>query len=63
MLDLFKVDTFSRQIQGPLLTKVEAIDAIETHGVNAAGNPALVGNSVPSVALERAMSQWSGMAE
>lgn len=95
MLDLFKVDTFSKQIQGPLLTKVAAsdrrgrplgqclnfatqdylalsyhpairqaaIDAIETYGVHAAGSPALVGNSVPSVSLERAMSQWLRMAE
>jgi glycine C-acetyltransferase len=40
-----------------------AIDAIETYGVHAAGSPALVGNCVPSVKLERAMSQWLDAAE
>jgi len=40
-----------------------AIDAIENHGVHAAGSPALVGNCVPSVRLERAMSQWLEAAE
>lgn len=95
MLDLFKVDTFSKQIQGPLLTQVSAsdrrgralgrclnfatqdylalsyhpaikqaaIEAVEAYGVHAAGSPALVGNSVPTVRLERAMSQWLGMQE
>lgn len=95
MLDLFKVDTFSKQIQGPLLNEVSAsdrrgrplgkclnfatqdylalsyhpairqaaIEAIEAYGVHAAGSPALVGNSVPSVRLERAMAQWLCMSE
>jgi glycine C-acetyltransferase len=40
-----------------------AIQAIETYGVHAAGSPALVGNSVPSVLLERALSQWLEMVE
>lgn len=95
LLDRFQVDTFSKQMQGPLLPQVTAsdrrgrslgqclnfatqdylalsyhpqirqaaIDAVEAHGVHAAGSPALVGNSVPSVALERAMAQWLKVAE
>lgn len=95
MLDRYQVDTFAKQIQGPLLTHVTAsdrrgrslgqclnfatqdylslsfhpairqaaIDAIETYGVHAAGSPALVGNCVPSVRLERALSEWLDMAE
>lgn len=40
-----------------------AIQAIETYGVHAAGSPALVGNCVPSVRLERAMAEWLCAAE
>jgi glycine C-acetyltransferase len=40
-----------------------AIEAVETFGVHAAGSPALVGNCVPSVRLERALSQWLDAAE
>jgi glycine C-acetyltransferase len=90
MLDRFQLDTFSKQIETPLLPYVTACDrqgrslgkclnfasqdylglsyhpairqaatdAIELYGVHAAGSPALVGNSVPSVRLEKAMAEW-----
>jgi glycine C-acetyltransferase len=95
ILGLYGVDTFAKQIHGPLLPMVDAMDrrgrslgtclnfasqdylalsfdpavreaarqAIDAHGVHAAGSPALVGNSQPSVALEEAMASWLQCAE
>lgn len=95
LLDRFHVDTFSKQIVGPLLPHVAARDrrgralgqclnfatqdymalsyhpairqaaaeAIEAYGVHAAGSPALVGNSVPSVQLEAELARWLQMSE
>jgi glycine C-acetyltransferase len=95
VLDRNHLDTFAKQIQGPLLPEVDAcdqqgralgrclnfatqdylglayhpairqaaIDAIEAHGVHAAGSPALIGNHVPSVQLEKAVADWLQCSE
>lgn len=95
MLSEFGVDTFAKQIHGPLLPSVKAADrrgralgdclnfasqdylalsfdeqirqavreAVDQHGVHAAGSPALVGNSAPTVRLEAVLSEWLQCAE
>lgn len=95
VLDRHHLDTFAKQIQGPLLPEVAAcdqrgrtlgqclnfatqdylalsyhpairqaaIDAIEAHGVHAAGSPALIGNHIPSVRLEQVVADWLQCSE
>ncbi len=40
-----------------------ALEAIERYGVHSAGSPALVGNTTHSVALERKIAEFLGMAD
>ena len=44
----------------PLIRQV-AHEAIERYGVHSAGSPAFIGNTTPSIALERKISEFLGM--
>ena len=43
--------------------KAAAMEAVERYGVHSAGSPALMGNTRPSLELERRLAEFAGMAD